>query len=227
MLTALLLFSLQTLLLSLLIYIMKFCSDCGQQLTTGTENFCPNCGQDLKKGGVRGGEATLEPEENRSGINISGTQGDVMGVGFSGNSHIIGKNIVVGSGTINVSQQELAKIQDPEYARALKDFSENINQQLKGRQIPEEQVKSINTSLEELAKEVQDVKPGREEQMDYPKQVNIESKTVSVVQKILIVLPEAVETAATFTPLAPFSKLIGRGVTQIADAIAKKKKLNQ
>jgi hypothetical protein len=208
------------------IYLMKFCSDCGQQLTTGTENFCPNCGQDLKKGGVRGGgEATLEPEENRSGINISGTQGDVMGVGFSGSGSIIGKNIVVGSGTINVSQQELAKIQDPEYARALKDFSENINQQLKGRQIPEEQVKSINTSLEELAKEVQDVKPGREEQMDYPNQVNIESKTVSVVQKILNVLPEAAETAATFTPLAPFSKLIGRGVTQIVDAIAEKKKL--
>jgi hypothetical protein len=103
-------------------------------------------------------------------------------------------------------------------------FSENINQQLKGRQIPEEQVKSINTSLEELAKEVQDVKPGREEQMDYPKQVNIESKTVSVVQKILNVLPEAAETAATFTPLAPFSKLIGR-VEQIVDAIAEKKKL--
>jgi hypothetical protein len=209
-------------------YLMKFCSECGQQLTTGTENFCPNCGQDLKDGvGVRGGERTFEPEEKRRGINISGAQGDVIGTGFSGSGNIIGKNIVVGSGTINVSQQELAKIQDPEYARALKDFSENINQQLKGRQIPEEQVKSINTSLEELAKEVQDVKPGREEQMDYPKQVNIESKTVSVIQKILNVLPEAAETVATFTPLSPFSKLIGRGVEQIVNAIAKKKKLNQ
>ena len=207
-------------------YLMKFCSECGQQLTTGTENFCPNCGQDLKKGGVRGGgKATLEPGENRSGINISGTQGDVMGVDFSGSGNITGKNIVVGSGTINVSQHELAKIQDPEYAKALKDFSENINQQLKGRQIPEEKVKEINTSLEELAKEVQDVKPGREEQIDYPNQVNIESKTVSVVRKILNVLPEAAETAATYTLLAPFSKLIGRRVTQIVDAIAEKKKL--
>ena len=89
----------------------------------------------------------------------------------------------VGSATINVSQQELANIQDPEYAKALKDFSEHINQQLKGRQIPEEQVKSINTSLEELAKEVQGVKPGREGQIDYPRQLNIESKTVSIVQK--------------------------------------------
>ncbi|HZD82201.1 MAG TPA: zinc ribbon domain-containing protein [Nitrososphaeraceae archaeon] len=203
---------------------MKYCPDCGEHLILGTEKFCPNCGQDLTKGEVRE-EATLEPEENRRGINISGTQRDVMGFGFSGSGNIIGKNIVVGSGTINVSQQELAKIQGPEYARALKDFSENINQQLKGRQIPEEKVKEINTSLEELAKEVQDVKPGREEQMDYPNQVNIESKTVSVVQKILNVLPEAAETAATFTPLAPFNKIIGKGVTQIVDAIAKRKKM--
>ena len=203
---------------------MKYCPDCGEHLILGTEKFCPNCGQDLTKGEVRE-EATLEPEENRRGINISGTQRDVIGFGFSGSGNIIGKNIVVGSGTINVSQQELAKIQGPEYARALKDFSENINQQLKGRQIPEEKVKEINTSLEELAKEVQDVKPGREEQMDYPNQVNIESKTVSVVQKILNVLPEAAETAATFTPLAPFNKIIGRGVTQIVDAIAKRKKM--
>jgi hypothetical protein len=131
----------------------------------------------------------------------------------------------VGSGTIDISQQELANIQDPEYAKALKDFSENINQQLKGRQIPKEQVKSINTSLEELAKEVQGVKPGREEQMDYPKQLNIESKTVSIVQKILNILPEAAETAATFTPLDPFSKLIGKGITQIVEDIAKRRKL--
>ena len=69
---------------------MNFCSECGQQLTAGTEKFCPNCGQDLMKGGIRGGEA--------------------------------------GSGTVvNVNQQELANIQDPEYAKALRDFSENIN----------------------------------------------------------------------------------------------------
>jgi hypothetical protein len=40
--------------------------------------------------------------------------------------------------------------------------------------------------------------------------------------KVLTVLPEAAETTATFTPLAPFSKLIGKEVKQIVDAIAKK-----
>jgi hypothetical protein len=168
---------------------MNFCSECGQQLTAGTEKFCHNCGQDLMKGGIRGGEA--------------------------------------GSGTVvNVNQQELANIQDPEYAKALRDFSENINRQLKGRQISKEQVKSINTSLEELAKEVQDVMPGKEEEIDYPIQLNIESKTVSIVEKILNVLPEAKEeTAATFRSLDPFSKLIGKGVTQIVEDIAKRRKL--
>ena len=38
------------------------------------------------------------------------------------------------------------------------------------------------------------------------------------------VLPQAAETTATFTPLAPFSKLIGKGVQGIVDAITAKRK---
>jgi hypothetical protein len=167
-------------------------------------NFCSECGQELAAG--------TEKFCPNCGQDLK--KGGVRG---GGEAH---------SETVNISQQELANIQDPEYAKALKDFSENINQQLKGKQIPKEQVKSINTSLEELAKEVQDVMPGREEEIDYPIQLNIESKTVSIVEKTLDVLPEAEEeTAATFTPLAPFSKLIGKGVTQIVEDIAKRRKL--
>jgi flagellar basal body rod protein FlgB len=167
-------------------------------------NFCSECGQELAAG--------TEKFCPNCGQDLM--KGGIRRGGESG------------SGTVNVNQQELANIQDPEYAKALKDFSENINRQLKGRQIPEEQVKSINTSLEELAKEVQGVKPGREEHIDYPIQLNIESKTVSIVQKTLNVIPEAEEeTAATFTPLAPFSKLIGKGVSQIVEDIAKRRKL--
>src|SRR5205814_5654805 len=129
-----------------------FCSNCGQQLTIGTEKFCPNCGRDLT------GKALVA--DNKDSINIQGTGGDVFGVGVRGSGNVIGKNIVVGSGTINVSQQELGKIPVPEYANALKEFSESVNQQLKGRQIPEEKVKDINNNMNELAKEVQDIKPG-------------------------------------------------------------------
>jgi hypothetical protein len=106
----------------------------------------------------------------------------------------------------------------------LKEFSESVNQQLKGKQIPEDQVKEINNNLNEFAKEVQDMKPGEEELIDYVKQTQIESKTASTIQKVLNVLPEAAETAATFTPLAPFSKLIGKGVQGIVDAIVAKRR---
>jgi DNA repair exonuclease SbcCD ATPase subunit len=200
---------------------MKDCSNCGSQLSLGTEKFCPDCGQDLSKGRI--GEE-LKTEGNTRGINISGTQGDVIGTGVSGSGNIIGKNIVVGDGTINVSEQRLTQIQNNEYAESLKQLSETINNQLNGRQIPEDKVKSINQSINELAEEVKDVKPGKEEEIDYVKQTNVEAKTASVIQKVLDVLPQAAETAATFTPLAPFSKLIGKGIQGIVDTIAKRKR---
>ena len=158
---------------------------------------------------------------NKSGISISRNTGDVIGVGVSGSGNVIGKNIVVGSGTINVNETAIQNIPN-EYAKVLKEFSENINEQLKGRQIPEDKVKSINKDLTELGKEVEDVKPGEEDTVDYVKKVQIEGKTASLVQKILDVLPEAAETAATFTPLAPFSKIIGKTIKSIADAVSKR-----
>jgi hypothetical protein len=164
-----------------------------------------------------------EEKKESQGINISGTHGDVFGVGVSGSGNIIGKNIVIGSGTINVNETQLQKIPN-EYAQALKEFSETVNQQLKGRQIPEEEVKAINNNMNGLAKEVEDVKPGKEVEIDYVKQTQIESKTASLIQKVLTILPEAAETAATFTPLAPFSKIIGKGTQQIVDAIARRRK---
>lgn len=72
-----------------------------------------------------------------------------------------------------------------------------------------------------LANEVKDIKPGKEKEIDYVKQTVVESKTATLIQKVLNVLPQAAETAATFTPLAPFSKLIGKGIQGIVDAIKK------
>src|SRR5688572_27505533 len=184
---------------------MKFCPECGYQFIAGTEKFCPNCGYDVNKGVTLG-----QGFDKKNSVNIENTGGDVIGVGVSGSGNVIGKNVVVGSGTINASETQLQRIPS-EYANALKEFSENINQQLKGRQIPEEEVKSINNSMNELAKEVEDIKPAKEEEIDYLKQTQVESKTASLIQRVLTVLPEAAETAATFTPLAPFSKLIGKG----------------
>jgi hypothetical protein len=188
---------------------LTFCSKCGQELTLGIEKFCPNCGQDLNKGGATA-------DKIGKSINIQGTGGDVIGVGVNGSGNIIGKNIVVGSGTINVSQQELSKIPIPEYANALKEFSESINQQLQGKQIPEEQVKEINSNLNELAKEVQDIKPGQEQQISPAKRRTLNGKFGNVIRGVLKVLPTAATIASSlFPPLAPFSGLIGESVEKV------------
>ena len=83
---------------------------------------------------------------NKNGISISGNTGNVIGVGVSGSGNIIGKNIVVGSGTINVDETEIQNVPN-EYAKALKEFSDSINEQLRGLQIPEDKVKAINGDL--------------------------------------------------------------------------------
>jgi len=149
-------------------------------------------------------------------IHMSGV-GDVSGIISGGTGNVAGKYVVVRSGTINVSEQQLARIQGKEYAQSLRDFADNINKQLKDHKIPEDQIKSINQSISELAKEVEDIIPGSE--IDYVRQTNIEGKTGSVIQKVLNVLPQAAETAATFTPLAPFSKLIGKGMQELVNVI--------
>jgi hypothetical protein len=49
--------------------------------------------------------------------------------------NFLAKNIVMGSNTISVSETQLQRIPN-EYATALKVFSEEINNQLKGKQVP-------------------------------------------------------------------------------------------
>ena len=158
--------------------------------------------------------------EDKDNITISNTSGDIIGVDVSGSGNVIGKNIVVGNGTINVDPDRLSKIKSSEYTESINDFSQDINNQLKGYQLKEEQVKSINQAVDNLAEEVQDIKPDQQE-VDYVKQTAIESKTATLIQKVLSVLPQTAEVVATFTPLAPFSKLLGKGIKSIVEAIQK------
>jgi hypothetical protein len=186
---------------------MVFCSNCGSQLSLGTEKFCPNCGQDLSKG--------RREEENRGVINISRTRGDVMGVGVSGSGNIIGKNIVVGSGTISVNEQQLQKLSD-QYAQSLKTFSNSLNEQLKGQQVPEDKVKEVNDTLNDFAKEAEDVKPGEEQNISPGKKRVLNGKFGNVVRGVLKALPTAARIGSSlFAPLAPFSNAIGESVEKV------------
>jgi len=88
--------------------------------------------------------------ENNKGIHISGVGGDVFGLDVSGSGNIIGKNISV-SGRINVNNEHLSKIPD-EYAKALKDFSTSINEQITNHNIYQSQLATLQESINERAK---------------------------------------------------------------------------
>ncbi len=192
---------------------MPFCSNCGQQLTIGTEKFCPNCGQDLKGGG-----RIATNDKIGDSFNIQGTGGDVIGVGVRGSGNVIGKNI---TGNISVSQATYNKL-EPEFKNSLEEFLGLINK--KSGQLTEEQRGSLKESIDALAKEAEGLKTG-EVVKDEDKLHEIKSKQLSLAEKIVDYLPEVAESIASATPLAPFSKSIGKGAGYFAEWI--KKKLNK
>jgi hypothetical protein len=144
-------------------------------------------------------------------INISGTGGDVVGVGVTGSGNIVGKNITVHGG-IRLDPQLLARLPD-EYATSLQAFTEAVNTQLQVQKVPAEKVEPLQKEVEALAKETEGIKPA------VPpsplKKATLMTKLAGLAKNLLKTLPDAAAVAATFTPLAPFSKLIGTGVEEI------------
>jgi len=55
----------------------------------------------------------------------------------------------------------------------------------------------------------------------YAKKTGIKAKLAAVAEALMKILPKTAETIAAFTPLAPFSKLIGEGVEEMVKAIQK------
>ena len=148
-------------------------------------------------------------------INISGIHGDVIGAKVEGTGNIVGKDITV-SGTININSQQAMQIPH-EYAKALQAFSEIINQQLRAHNVLPEQVAPLQKEVNELVKEVEDVKP--DEKISYTKKTTIKARLATLAESLLKALPKAAEITAAFTPLAPFSKLIGEGVEEIVKSV--------
>jgi hypothetical protein len=138
---------------------------------------------------------------------------------ISGN--VVGKNIAVGPGTVNVSEAQLQKLPN-RYAQSLKDFSTGVNEHLKGQQIPEEQIKEVNYSLNSFAKEVEGIKPEEENNVNLGKRRDLNRKFGNIIHLVVKALPTAARIAPTlFAPLAPFSGLIGESVEQIVSDYTK------
>jgi hypothetical protein len=155
---------------------------------------------------------------------LDNQKGDTITSGsISGHGNIIGKNI---SATITIGNltNELSKI-DNEYAKSLTDFANSIQEQVKKEKISEKAVEPILADIQQVGEEVKDIKNGQDEkEIDVDKQLIIESKLSRVIRNVLTVLPEWAETIAGFTPLAPFSKLIGKTVDKVVERIVEKKK---
>lgn len=156
-------------------------------------------------------------DSKRDEIHIGNVGGSVSGVSVSGNGNIIGNTIDI-SGTVNISNQQLQNV-PTEYSNSLKSFTELINQQLTANNVPPEKVKPIQESINELAKEVEGTKP--DQQVGVIKQSNLKSKLINVATHVMTVLPKTAETVAAFTPLAPFSKLIGEATQRLVEAVQK------
>lgn len=159
---------------------------------------------------VIGGDLIMGDIVKGDKIKVENVQGDVI---VKGKGNIIAKEV---SGTINLNFQEYNKIAD-EYAKSLEAFSQEVNVQLKKHNISQEKTAPVQESINELVKEVEGIKP--EEKIDIEKKENIKSKITKVAIRLLKILPEGAETVATFTPLAPFSKIIGKGVEEVVKAI--------
>ena len=141
--------------------------------------------------------------------------GDKIGF-FHGDGNVVGENIII-SGSITINKNALPPNLNPEFQKAILEFSTNLNEKIKGLQIPEEQNKEINESIKELSKEEQDIKP--EQELGEIKKSRIRSKLFRIAESVLKVLPKTTETIALFTPLSPFSKQIGEGTRYLIEAI--------
>jgi len=154
----------------------------------------------------------LEYEKNTGGTHIGSVGGDVIGVDVKGSSNIVGKNI-----SIKLGQLEKIPI---EYADSLKAFTDAINQQFRANNIPFDKVAEVQKNVDEFSKELEGVKPGQDPGI--VKKSNLKSKLINIAKAALVILPKAVPAVlSAFTPLQPFSQLIGEDTETLVKAIQK------
>lgn len=146
-----------------------------------------------------------------SGDNIKygNIKGSVIGGKVTGTGNIVGKNVVV-------HNQKIEQLH-PVLGESLKLFSGSVENLIKVHGVPEAEAREVNRQIEDLADEVKDVNP--DEELPYAKKSIVKAKIAGIADTLFSVLPSAVETAASFTPLAPFSKVIGESVEGIVKAV--------
>lgn len=145
-------------------------------------------------------------------INIGNIHGDAFGIGASG---VVAKNI---TGNIHIGADKLNEVPD-EYSKSLKEFEEKINQLFNKYQVPADQGETIQKSVEDLASEVAGM--DNKEEVDYAKKLTLKAKLASTAAGLAKLLPKGAEVVSAFTPLAPFSKIIGEAIEVIVQNVIK------
>jgi hypothetical protein len=154
-------------------------------------------------------------QENGKNIHISGIGGDVFGVDMSGKGNVIGKSFAISEMDLD---SNMLKEVPPPHAEALKNFCQSLNGQLTNHNIRKPQLSQIQESINQLVKEIESVKVNQE--VNSQKSTSIKVRLVNIARNTLKVLPRTAKTVTLFTPLAPFSRLIGE-VTQFIEHVQK------
>ena len=115
---------------------------------------------------------------------------------------------------LTLSNSQLDKVQK-EYATPLKEFLEKFNETIKENSLEPQKIAEIQTDLNEFAKELEDATPTS----GITKKESIRGKFFSLAKKSVKYLPKAIQLAASFTPLAPLTPLIGEAAEKIVEAI--------
>lgn len=140
---------------------MKYCSECGYKLPSGTEKFCPECGQNLAPSG-----------EERP-INIGNTTGDVFGAGLTGSENIVGKevgytvqgNVIKFHISGNVSKEVLHRLQRmmavPTDIAQTSTPKQDVKTKMEESETAQQQIKNVLEEVNKIEQEL-DSKAGTE-----------------------------------------------------------------
>lgn len=151
-------------------------------------------------------------------ILINHVKGNVIPNIIEGNENTLINYV---SGYIKINEENIDKMA-PVFQESIKAFTEKLDELLRSeKQVSKQSLDSIKTSLTNLTKEFEDVDPEEEiKDEELKKRANNTFKDLAY--KIVGLSPQVVETIVSMTPLSPFCKPIGKGVSYLKDLIQHK-----
>ncbi len=152
-------------------------------------------------------------------ISFSNITGHVTFTPITGDTNEVTNYV---SGDIKLDNKTLEKV-DPVFQDSIKDFIGKLDALLKDKEVPKQKVHAIKTNLANLTNESQGVNPN-EELKNPEKKDGIIKNLKDLAYNVAGLSPQVAETIASMTPLALFSKPIGKATNYVAQLIQYKLK---